>query len=270
MSNIIDVIIVSYNHAESIEKAIDSVLQQTFKDFKIIIIDDGSTDGSVEIIKRYVSLNRRIEAYFENHSGLMSTYQKGFSKCRGKYIAVCDCDDYWIDKDKLKKQVEYMENNDDCGLCFTKVYTKTKDSELTPMSISANDVNRNMSFDSLLKGNGHIHAQSYMIRKSIFDEYINFQHFVDIGFRTWDYPIVLELIRHIKFHCLDFYSAVWIKGVESVTRTRDRKRRFLYLLNNYKIKYHYIKKYSCEISTKLYLIYRIIRDAYSITFRRWN
>jgi len=264
------VIIASYNHAKSIKKAIGSVLQQTFKDFKIIIIDDGSTDGSVEIIKKYASLNKKIEAYFENHSGLMNTYLKGFSKCEGKYITVCDCDDYWIDKDKLKKQVEYMENNGDCGLCFTKVYTKAEGDKLTPMSISVDNINKNMSFDSLLKGNANIHAQSYMIRKSIFDKHINFQKFINLGFHVWDYPIVLELIKHTRFHCLDFYSAVWVKNIESVTNTRDRKRRFLYLLNSFRIKGYYIKKYGCKINTLLYLIYRITRDIYSIIFRRWN
>ena len=75
-----NVIIVSYNHVESIERAIDSVLDQTFQDYRIIIVDDGSTDGSVEIIKKYEHLNKNIKAYYENHSGLMNSYLKGFSK----------------------------------------------------------------------------------------------------------------------------------------------------------------------------------------------
>ena len=266
---IISVIIASYNHAESIKKAIGSVLQQTFKDFEIIIVDDGSGDGSVKIIKDFERLNKKIKAYYENHKGLMNTYLKGLSECKGDYIAFCDCDDYWIDKDKLKKQVSYMENNLDCGLCFTKVYTET-DGKRIPMFISTNEINRRMSFNSLLSGRASIHAQSYLIRKSVFDKHINFQYFVNKGFYTWDYPIVLELIKHTKFHCLDFYSAVWVKGIESVTSTKLRKRRIKCLLGSYKIKWYYIKKYGCELETKFYLIYRIIRDIYSICFLRWN
>lgn len=270
---IVSVIVVSYNHAESIKRAVDSVLEQTLKDYEIIIVDDGSTDGStdgsVDIIKNFERSNEKIKAYFENHKGLMNTYLKAFSECSGKYVTFCDCDDYWIDKDKLKKQFEYMENNSDCGLCFTKVYTEV-DEKCLPMSISVNDINNRMSFDSLLSGRASIHAQSYMIRKSVFDKHINFQYFVDKGFHVWDYPIVLELIKHTWFHCLNFYSAVWVKSVESVTSTIGRERRIKYLLGNYKIKWYYIKKYSCKLMTKFYLIYRIMRDVYSVCFLRWN
>lgn len=257
-------LIISYNRSDSIERAIDSVLKQTQKNNKVILIDDGSTDGSVEIIKNYP-----IESYLENHSGLMNTYLKGFSKCNSKYIAVCDCDDYWIDKDKLKKQIKYMENNKDCGLCITKVYIETID-EFLCMDISGNEINKNMSFDTLLMGKANIYAQSYLIRKSVFDKHIDFQKFIDKGFGIWDYPIVLELIQHTKFHCLDFYSAVFVKNAESITNTKSRKKRILYLLNNYKIKLYYIKKYNCKFSTKLFLIYKIMRDIYSIIFKRWN
>lgn len=265
---LVSIIIVSYNHVESIDHAIDSVLDQTFKNYKVIIVDDGSTDGSIEIIKRYRALNKNIEVYYETHNGLMQNYLKGFSKCNSKYIAICDCDDYWIDRDKLKKQVEYMENNADCGLCFTLVYTET--GELLPMSVSADTINKRMSFDTLLKGRANIHAQSYMIRTILFATYINFQHFIDVGFCVWDYPIVLELIKHTKFHCLDFYSAVFVKNRESVTNTESRKRRFRYLLGNYKIKWYYIKKYGCKVSTIVFLSYKIVRDIYSIIFNRWN
>lgn len=264
----VDVIIASYNHVESIKKAVNSVLGQTFKDFRIIIVDDGSTDGSVEIIRKYAELNKKIEVHLKNHRGLINTYHIGFSQCNGKYIALCDCDDYWCDKDKLKKQVAYMEEHEDCGLCFTLVYDKRN--KLIPMSVSADTINNRMSFDTLLKSRANINAQSYLIRKSAFDKCIDFQHFVDVGFHVWDYPIVLELIQHTKFYCMDFYSAVFVRNKESITNTRSRKRRFTYLWNNYKIKYYYMKKYKIKVSTLLYLIYRATRDIYSIVFKRWT
>lgn len=267
MNKMVCVIIVSYNHVESIKRAINSVLEQTFQDYMIIVVDDGSIDGSAYIIKEYAQ-NKKIEVHFENHKGLMNSYLKGFSECKSKYIAICDCDDYWTDKDKLKKQVEYMENHDDCGLCFTRVYTDV--GELLPMDLSSDEINKRMSFDRLIKGNASIHAQSYLIRKELFDKHINFQHFINVGFHVWDYPIVLELIKHTKFHCLDFYSAAWVINGESVTITKSRKRRIKYLLGNYKIKWYYIRKYGVKGSTIIYLIYRIIRDIYSVVFKRWT
>ena len=126
-----------------------------------------------------------------------------------------------------------------------------------------------MSFDTLLKGKANIHAQSYLIRKSDFDKYVDFDSFVN-RFNTWDYPIVLELIQHARFHCLDFYSAVHVINDESVTHTRSRIKRFKYIWGNYKIKLYYIHKYGCKLSTKFYLIYRAIRHIYSIGAKRWT
>jgi len=263
----VDVIIVLYNHAKSIKRAIDSVLNQTFKDFKIIIVDDGSTDDSINIVNKYLP-DKKIKVFYENHKGLMQTYLKGLSECSSKYIAFCDGDDYWITRDKLKRQVKYLDNNNDCGLCLTRVFTDTEYSR-TPISISTDAINKRMTFDNLIAGRANIFAQSYLMRKSVFDKHINFKNFIDIGFHVWDYPIVLELIRHTRFHCLDFYSATWVKNNESVTCTRDRRRRFNYLLGNYKIKFYYIKKYGIKFSTKIFLFYRIIRDIYSTIFKRW-
>jgi len=113
----------SYNKAQYLKRAIDSVLDQKV-DFKyeIIIVDDGSDDGSIDIIKSYS--DKRIRAFLEKHKGMMETYEFGFAKCNGEYIALCECDDYWIDIYKLQKKVTYMDAHRDCGLCITKVYTE--------------------------------------------------------------------------------------------------------------------------------------------------
>jgi len=125
-----------------------------------------------------------------------------------------------------------------------------------------------MNFDSLLKGNAYIHTQSYLLRKSDFIKYIDFDEVMK--FDLWDYPIVLELIKHTKYHCLDFYSAVFVKNIESVSNTKGRLKRAKYLSGLYKIKIYFILKYGCKKSTILYLIYRATRDFYSLLFLRWN
>ena len=72
-----------------------------------------------------------------------------------------------------------MDKHPECGLCTTLVYTKESD-KLIPMSVDAEFINRNMSFDALLRGNAYIHAQSYMIRRSDFLKYIDFEKFTNI------------------------------------------------------------------------------------------
>ena len=240
----ISVVTTAYNHQNTLQRAIDSVQSQIGVEYEHIIIDDTKT-----------------------HNGMMRTYQMALKKCTGDYIAFCDGDDYWIDEYKLARQLRYMEKNPDCGLCITLVYTEKNGIRL--LMPDADFVNANMSFDALLKGNAYINAQSYLIRKSDFDKYIDFDYFVK-NFNTWDYPIVLELIKHARIHCLNFYSAVYTVNEESVTNTRDRKRRIKYLIGNYKIKWYYIRKYGCKFSTKLYLIYKILRNIYSVGAKRWT
>lgn len=239
----VTVITTTFQHPEwMLNRAIDSVKEQKGVEIEHIIIDDT-----------------------HRKNGMMKTYQEAFSRCTGDYIAFCDGDDYWIGLYKLCRQVEYMEDHCDCGLCITKVYNNTREG-LMP---SATYVNENMSFDSLLMGNAYINAQSYLLRKSDFDKYIDFDMFVK-KFALWDYPIVLELIKHVKFHCLPFYSAVNVINDESVTHTKSRVKRIKYLKDQYKVKWYYIRKYGCKFSTIFYLIYRAIRHIYSIIFRRWT
>ena len=240
----VSVITTAYNHQDTIQRAINSVRSQRFKDYEHIIIDDTDTKN-----------------------GMMKTYREAFKRCTGKYITFCDGDDYWIDTNRLAEQVNYMDNHEDCGLCLTLVYTDIGNKRYN-MKVSADYINKNMSFDSLLKGNAYIYAPSYMIRKSDFDKYINFDKF--LKFNVWDYPIVLELIKHTRFHCLDFYSAVFTKNVESVTNTRSRIKRLKYVYGNYKIKWYYIRRYGCKLSTIAYLTYRAIRHIYSIGAKRWT
>lgn len=240
----VSVITTTYNHQSTIQRAINSVEMQKDIKYEHIIIDDTNTKN-----------------------GMMHTYNEAFKKCKGQYIAFCDGDDYWIDEYKLKHQAEYMNNHPECGLCITKVYSRRGDwVSKTPTALY---INKNMSFDSLLHGNAYIHAQSYMMRKSDFDKYIDFDMFVK-KFALWDYPIVLELIKHTKFYCLPFYSAVNVINDESVTHTKSRVKRIKYLKDQYKVKWYYIRKYGCKFSTMIYLIYRILRSIYSVGAKRWT
>jgi len=240
----VSVITTTYNHPiKMIERAFSSVRNQHYKDYEHIFIDDTFTKN-----------------------GMMETYRQALEKCTGKYITFCDGDDCWVDRNRLLKQVSYLDQNKDCGLCLTKVYTVIDDF-WWGMNAPTDVINKNMTYDNLLKGNANIYAQSYMIRKSDFDKYIDFDKF--LKFNVWDYPIVLELIRHTKFHTLDFYSAVYTKNKESVTNTELRRKRFKYVMGNYKIKLHYILKYGCELKTFVYLIYKFTRDLLSIGAKRW-
>ena len=122
---LVSICCLSYNHEKYIAQAVDSFLnQKTDFDIEIIIHDDCSTDKSLKILEEYENKYKgivRIIRQKENQysKGKRVLYEYLFPAARGKYIAVCECDDYWINPHKLNIQVAYMEKNPDCSLTFT-------------------------------------------------------------------------------------------------------------------------------------------------------
>ena len=112
---------VTYNHEKYIEKAIQSILmQKTNFRIELVIGEDFSKDGTASIIKEYADKYAdKIKASFNNPNlGMMKNVIKTMEACKGKYIAICDGDDYWTDPEKLQKQVDILESNNDYQLVF--------------------------------------------------------------------------------------------------------------------------------------------------------
>jgi len=121
----VSVIMSTYNNANFLPKAIKSVLLQSFFDFEFIIINDNSTDNTEDTIKNF-SDERIVYLKNEENKGLIFNLNKGLEIARGEYIARIDSDDCWSDKDKLQKQVNFLEQNPDFALVGTwaQVYDK--------------------------------------------------------------------------------------------------------------------------------------------------
>jgi len=115
----VSVIIPTYNRADMLVKAIRSVLEQSYQDFEIIIVDDCSTDNTEQVVKflgdtrvKYIKLNC-------NSGGSFKPRNLALNTASGRYIAVLDNDSLWLSKDKLKMQVEFLDNNPDYVLVGT-------------------------------------------------------------------------------------------------------------------------------------------------------
>ena len=115
----VSVILTSYNHASYVAAAIESVLNQTFADFELLIIDDGSTDDSREIIKGFSDSRIKLFLYEENR-GPVIAIREAVNSARGKYIAVHHSDDLWT-PEKLARQVAFLDANPNYAACFTRV-----------------------------------------------------------------------------------------------------------------------------------------------------
>src|SRR4030042_2875032 len=112
----VSVIIPTYNRLPMLKEAVDSVLAQGFEDIELMVVDDGSTDGTAEELKRYggrVNLSQH-----PVNKGGSAARNKGLLHARGKYIAFLDSDDLWV-KGNLKIQVAFLDDNPHYPLCYT-------------------------------------------------------------------------------------------------------------------------------------------------------
>jgi len=123
----VSVLITTYNHEKFIEECIDGVLKQkTDFVYEIVIGDDCSTDRTRKICQRYArKYPDKINLICNKKNiGSIVTWQNALNVCIGKYIALCDGDDYWVDPYKLQKQVHFLDQNEDYSLCFHSYYIK--------------------------------------------------------------------------------------------------------------------------------------------------
>lgn len=158
----ISVFMPAYNSEEFIAEAIESILNQTFKDFEFIIINDGSTDHTWDIIQKYARQDNRIRAYSRCiNKGIVYTANEGFELARGEYIARMDSDDISL-PERFEKQIKYMETHPDIGLlgAWTQYFPG--------FDISKRPKNINLFY--LLK-DCPVDQPVVMIRKSVIDKY---------------------------------------------------------------------------------------------------
>ncbi len=112
----ISVIIPSYNRKSTIKRCIDSILIQTYQIFEIIIVDDGSDDGTLEFIEKEYKSDKRIQIIKQNHKGAQAARNTGIRVAQGEYIAFLDSDDEWL-PDKLAVQVQELKKNPNVVIC---------------------------------------------------------------------------------------------------------------------------------------------------------
>ena len=124
-----------YNHEKYLRQCLDGfMMQKTNFKFEVLIHDDASTDGSADIIREYQSkypdiIKPIIQTENQHSKGVKITWTYQYPRAKGKYIALCEGDDYWTDEYKLQKQFDALENNPDCVFCTHTVRCVTGDNK---------------------------------------------------------------------------------------------------------------------------------------------
>jgi glycosyltransferase involved in cell wall biosynthesis len=115
---LVSIVVTTYNRAEYIKTALDTILAQTYGEWELIIYDDGSTDDSRAIIADYTAKDVRIRCVFAHHKGRAASLRSAIGMTRGKYLGWVDSDD-WIDLECLSKTVAVLEREPSAGMVYT-------------------------------------------------------------------------------------------------------------------------------------------------------
>lgn len=143
MSDLISVIIPTYNYGKYIEEAIKSVLQQDYAPLEIVIVDDGSTDNTREIVNPYLGDNVRY--FYQENKGNAAARNFGILQANGEYIAQLDADDLYLPH-KLSRQMAYMKAHPECEIVFTlfrNVFSSAEEREIALRLHPSQDVSLN-------------------------------------------------------------------------------------------------------------------------------
>lgn len=121
----VSIFLLTYNQEQFIAQTINSILMQKANfNFQIVIGEDCSADGTRSICKTFAekySNKIKLLPALEKNIGLIANYMRTIKACEGKYIAICDGDDYWIDENKLQKQVSFLEDNPNYSIVYSKL-----------------------------------------------------------------------------------------------------------------------------------------------------
>ncbi len=162
------VICITYNHVDFISSALNSMLSQhTNFDYEIIICDDASTDGTQEIIRKYQKKHSNIKATLRSKNvGALENFIDCLNNASSKYLIVNEGDDYFTDPHKLQKQVDFLDLNPDCSICFHPVKVIWEDGSQPESIFPEPDFifnKKKLSIDDLLQHN-FIQTNSCMYR----------------------------------------------------------------------------------------------------------
>jgi glycosyltransferase involved in cell wall biosynthesis len=193
----VSVLMSCYNHDKFVGEAIESVIGQTFEDFEFIILDNGSTDGSAQIIEDYEKKDDRIRVMSYNKNlGIPRALNELIDSAKGNFLARIDSDDMWVET-KLEKQLEVMKQNDNL-IVWTEADLIDAESRSTGNKFTQRyeNLKRNGDiFDQLLAGN-YIFCSSMMYKRENLEGIRYNEHIRNLN----DHKFNLDLSYRYKYH----------------------------------------------------------------------
>lgn len=277
ISPLVSVTVATYQHVNYIKECLDGILmQKTDFPYEIILGEDGSTDGTQQICKEYAEKfpdkirlfirDRRLSQY-KGSDGRITRFNGIWNRmsCRGKYIAWCEGDDYWIDSCKLQKQVNFLETHSNYVLSHTSIryYFQSKQTFIDSNDITINSrlIKQGIKFENILK-DYKIQAVSVVFRRDLLDKIYNSDSFLykSFYFPMGDTPLWYGYMKEGKIHFLPEITSVYRKNDASLTGTKDLKARFRFVLSSAELRLYLAMRDSLSADFLKYAEHRYAKN----------
>lgn len=244
-----------YNHEPYLRDCFEGfVMQQTNFPFVAIVHDDASTDGSAAIIREYEAKYPDIikpiyetENQWRKPDGSLTRIMNAAIDVTGaQYVAMCEGDDYWTDPLKLQKQVDFMEANPECGLCYTD-YNLLEDATqtLTESMFEHKKQYRPISYEQHLLKPGYLAPMTWLYRRDLINLLSKAKIYTD-----GTYAYMLEFLYNSKVVYIPQATAVYRSHAGSASSPIGDKALFRYTIGVFRTQIHYTQKYSCSEELK--------------------
>ncbi|MFA5145949.1 MAG: glycosyltransferase [Candidatus Omnitrophota bacterium] len=261
MKELVSVIIPAYNCARYISEALDSVFYQTYRDFEVIVIDDGSTDGTIDILKKYAAEHPgKMSCIYQKNSGPGKARNRGIKEARGEYVAFLDSDDIWL-PEKLKAQLDFFKKEPSLALVHSD-FMYFNNSGITKKSEFSSTAKRNFSgsaFYPLVKEN-FIRTSTVVVKKIVLEVLGAFD---EDFFMSEDYDLWLRIA---KVHDIGYVNDRIVNVRQHADHISRRDIRETYLWIDRVMEK--LVKTNPEIGKEIkrYLSYRFAKNHYTIGY----
>ena len=224
----VSVIVPAYNRAKLLSRALESIFAQTFNDYEVIVVDDGSKDETPEVIKQFAG---RVKYIRKENGGSASARNRGIEESKGEYIAFLDSDDTWV-PEKLEEQVKVLDAHKNVGIVYARMPIINEKGERVgtkPAGISGRN------FKELIEHWGDLPTSTVMARRECFQKAGMF----DTALTTMqDIDMWIRISRHFELYEIENkVLAYYYRHDEQITQNRlklyeGRVAIFKKILNN--------------------------------------
>lgn len=247
MNPLVSICCITFNHKPYIAQCLEGLVNQNVHfDFEIIVNDDCSTDGTAEIIKdyasrypgRFIPILHDQNQYSRGIKRILQTFV--FPRARGKYIALCEGDDYWTDPNKLQLEVDYLENHPECGMVYTQAQVLYQSTGKIVLNES-----RQQDFVDILTNEDRIVTLTTCFRKELMLGYMKNIH-ADRNWMMGDLPWWLYISYHSEIKLLPVVTGVYRFLDESASHSANVERKVRFSKSAYSVRCFFAKLFGQE------------------------